>query len=374
MEPSIGDRIKVTYELSARDRRSALAKARDLTVEQTVEVPAHCLPHPLRRTMVGTVERLSRLGPSRWRAACSYHPDVVGDSMPQLLNLLFGNISLMAGIRLVELTLPCSMLERMPGPAFGIAGIRTLCGVPTGPLLCAAAKPIGLSTTELAKICYQFAAGGADIVKDDHGLANQPSAPFRERVARCQAAVQEANARTGGRTRYFPNLSRGFAELLDDLEYVRSLGVSGILASPLLLGLDAVKSIAARGQVAILGHPTFTGALFQPRHGIAPEVLFGTLFRAIGSDGVIYPNARGRFPFSLRTCLAINERLRAPLGRIRPAFPVAGGGVDVAHVPYWLKRYGPDTMFLVGSSLYAQRNLALATSRLVESIRRYGDA
>lgn len=367
------ERINAVYQLAARSRRSALAKARDMTVEQTVEVPADVVPRRLRRTIVGAVESLERLGPARWRAACSYDPAVVGDSAPQLFNLLFGNISLMAGIRLVELALPRAVLARMCGPAFGIGGLRAMCGVPAGPLLCAAAKPIGLSSAELARICYDFAAGGVDIVKDDHGLANQDTAPFRDRVARCQDAVQQANAQTGGRTLYFPNLSRGLAELFDDLEYLRSLGCRGVLLSPLLIGLDTVRTIAARKQVAILGHPTFAGTLLHPRHGIAAEVLFGTLFRVIGSDGVIYPNAGGRFPFSLKTCLAINRRLRAPLDGVRPAFPVAGGGVDVAHVTYWLERYGPDTMFLVGSSLYAQRNLAAATARLVETVRRYGN-
>jgi ribulose 1,5-bisphosphate carboxylase large subunit-like protein len=141
----------------------------------------------------------------------------------------------------------------------------------------------------------------------------------------------------------------------------------------MLLGPDSVRAAAARGEVAILGHPSFTGALLQRRLGIAPEVLFGILFRVIGSDGVIYPNAGGRFPNSLATCQAINRRLRAPLGSMRPAFPVAGGGVDADRVPYWVKQYGNDTMFLVGSSLYAQRDLRAATARLVDSIRRSSD-
>jgi len=240
-------------------------------------------------------------------------------------------------------------------------------------LVCAAAKPIGLSSAGLARICYDFAAGGVDIVKDDHGLAGQEAAPFAERVARCQEAVAEANERTGGKTLYFPNLSRDAGALWEDLEYVRSHGCRGVLLSPMLLGPDAARAVAARGSVAILGHPSFTGALLQRRHGIAPEVLFGVLFRVIGSDGVIYPNAGGRFPISLASCRAINERLRAPLGSMRPAFPVAGGGVDAERVPYWIRQYGNDTMFLVGSSLYAQRDLRAATARLVDSIRRSTD-
>lgn len=365
-------RIRAEYTIAAPSRHAALGKARDMTVEQTVEVPAHRVPSPSQR-MVGTIERLERVGQAGWRVICSYDPAIVGDSLPQLFNLLFGNISMQQGIRLVDVRLPDVLLNRLPGPAFGIPGLRQLCGVQGRPLVCAAAKPIGLSSAELARVCYQFAAGGVDIVKDDHGLASQEAAPFGERVARCQEAVAEANERTGGRSLYLPNLSRGVGELWEDLDYARSLGCRGVVLSPMLFGLDAVRAVAARGEVAILSHPSFTGTLLQRRHGIAPEVLFGTLFRVIGSDGVIYPNAGGRFPISLASCRAITQRLRSPLGRMRAAFPVAGGGVDAERVPYWIRQYGNDTMFLVGSSLYAQRDLRAATARLVDSIRRSAD-
>jgi len=370
MSPS--GRILATYELAAPSRQAALAKARDMTVEQTVEVPAECVPPP-GRPMVGTIERLERAGPVRWRVACSYHPAIVGDSVTQLFNLLFGNISMLSGMRLVDAQLPDALLSRLPGPAFGIEGLRRLCGVEGRPLVCAAAKPIGLSSAALARICYQFAAGGADIVKDDHGLASQEAAPFAERVARCHDAVAEANQQTGGKALYVPHLSRGAGDLWEDLEYARARGCRGVLLSPMLVGLDTVRAVAARADVAILSHPSFAGTLLQRRHGIAPEVLFGLLFRVIGSDGVIYPNAGGRFPISLASCRAINDRLRSPLGRMLPAFPVAGGGVDAERVPYWIRQYGIDTMFLVGSSLYAQRDLRAATARLVDSIRRSSD-
>jgi hypothetical protein len=36
-----------------------------------------------------------------------------------------------------------------------------------------ALKPMGSTTAELAKMAYDFAKGGIDIIKDDHGLADQ---------------------------------------------------------------------------------------------------------------------------------------------------------------------------------------------------------
>ena len=41
---------------------------------------------------------------------------------------------------------------------------------------------MGLPAHALADLAYQFALGGIDIIKDDHGLADQSFAPFKERV------------------------------------------------------------------------------------------------------------------------------------------------------------------------------------------------
>ena len=38
-------------------------------------------------------------------------------------------------------------------------------------------------------MAYDFAKGGIDLIKDDHGLANQNYAPYEERVRACCAAV-----------------------------------------------------------------------------------------------------------------------------------------------------------------------------------------
>jgi ribulose-bisphosphate carboxylase large chain len=366
----VSDRFRVTYVLTCGADEDAAAKAADLALEQTVELPGSCLPPAVARDVVGSVETVEPLGDGRWGAVIAYPPETVGDDVLQFVNLLFGNISLQDGIFIIQTEVPLRIRDRCGGPRYGIPGIRELCGIADGrPLLCAAAKPVGLSASELADVCFAFAAGGIDIVKDDHGLADQDAAPFAERIRCCQEAVEAANARTGGRSLYFPHVSAGGTDLGARLELARSLGCRGVLLSPLLLGLDTVREVAATGDLAVLAHPALAGAFFAKTHGIAPDVLLGRLFRLVGSDGVIYPNVGGRFPFSRTACDAINARLREPWGDIRPAFPVPAGGIDVARVPHWIEQYGADTMFLIGASLYAQRNLQSASERLVEAVR-----
>jgi ribulose-bisphosphate carboxylase large chain len=368
---ALTERIRISYRLKCGQGQKPHEVASDIAFEQTVELPEPCVPAPIRDSVVGRVDGVTRSHSDVWMATISYPALAVGHGLGQLVNLLFGNISLKAGVQVTDLELPGWYLSRLPGPHFGSAGLRQLCGVGDGlPLSCAALKPLGLSAAALAQLCYQLALGGIDIVKDDHGLADQESAPFRERVARCQQAVEQANRETGGSSRYFPNVPSGWSTFSNDLAYARSAGITGVLVSPLLIGLDAVRYTAEQGEVALLGHPALSGAFFQAEHGIAPDLLLGSLFRLIGCDGVIYPNVGGRFVLTENQCAAINGRLREPLGSIKPAFPVPAGGIDVTRVPYWLDRYGPDTIFLVGGSLYAQGDLVAASRNLMKALGR----
>jgi len=358
----------MTYELVASSAGDAERLARDLTIEQTVEIPEGCYSRAIEESVVSRVEQLSPQGENLWQLTASVAPEIVGGQLGQLLNVLFGNVSLFKGVRLTAVDWPDEILVDLPGPAFGIPGLRKLCQVPHRPLLCTAVKPVGKTVAELAADCRDFALGGADLIKDDHSLADQTTAPFAERVARCQEAVDEANIRTGGNTLYLPNLPGDPARLVERLAWLRQLGCAGVMVSPLLFGFEATCHLARSRDLVILGHPTFSGAFFDADHGIARAVLFGQIYRLIGCDGVIYVNVGGRFGWTLEQCQSVNTALRAPLGGARPAFPIPAGGVQVDDVERHLERYGADTMILIGGSLYQQGDLEAATAALRESL------
>ncbi len=362
------ERLIVTYRLSCEADESPRQKALDIAYEQTVELPEQAVSPELAERIVGRIEELSPLSGDRHKLVISYCLDAVGDELTQCLNLLFGNISLKAGIRIDAIEWPARLLQAFGGPAHGIAGLRELLNVPSGPLLCSALKPMGLSAQALGDYCAAFARGGVHIIKDDHGLANQPDAPFQERLERCQEAVASVNARSGGNSLYFPNVTAGYSELPKRLDAAKRAGCRGVLINAWVTGLDALRYIRDEFGFAIMAHPALTGAYFQPAHGIAPQLVLGDLFRLAGADASIYPNSGGRFGFTVETCEAINDALRRDLPGIKPALPTPGGGMDVRRAPDWVRRYGPDTIVLIGGSLYRQGDLEAASRQLAEAI------
>ena len=407
--------ITVTCRLSCSNEADAADFARAIAREQTVEVPPGVGGDALQARVMGRVEEVERVRPGRGAGASGdpgadprlasaretgarnagrfhvrigYPLEATGTELTQILNVLYGNVSLMGGVRVVDLDLSPAILHALPGPRFGVGGIRALTGAATRPMVCAAIKPLGLSSAELAGLAATFARAGVDFVKDDHGLAEQPAAPFAERVGVVADAVAEANAATDGRTQYLPNVTGALDSLEERLERVAEAGLAGVLISPGLTGMDAVRWIAAGPrELAVMAHPAFAQTAPSRSDGIAPEVLLGTLYRVAGADMVIYPNLGGRFGWTEEACRRISERLRQPLeqarqprattrpappsrrprSHIRRALPTPAGGMKVADAADCFARYGPDTVLLIGGNLLMQKDLEGAARRLVEA-------
>jgi ribulose-bisphosphate carboxylase large chain len=368
MPGSPANSLLVRYRLTLGDGESGEARATRLACEQTSELMPDLVPasaHPF----LGRIEGVDSTEPGVVIATIALPADAARGDLAQVLVLLYGNASLQPGVRVESVAWPMDFLAHFAGPAFGLAGLRELAGVrERRALLCGAAKPLGLSSAELAQRVEALARGGADLIKDDHGISDPSCSPFAERVARCQEAVDRANQATGGSALYVPNLAGPAASLAGRIERLRQVGCRAALVAPLALGLETVREIAVSSGLALLAHPALAGAFFAPDHGIAPEILLGDLFRMAGCDGVIYPHEGGRFPFPASSA-ALAERLRGPLGNLRPAFPVPAGGIAAERVPELLHTLGPDTIFLIGSALYGEPDLERATAGVAAVLR-----
>ncbi len=364
-----GDRLKATYEFHG-PVADAEARANALRVEQTIEFPADLVPDDdIQREIVGRIEAIEVVRDDLAHAVISYAVETTGYELPQLLNVLWGNSSILPGIRLIDFELPESLLAHFPGPSFGVAGLRELFEAPTRPLLATALKPMGLSAERLAAYARDLVIGGLDIIKDDHSLANQEFAPFLERIKRCADAVNEANAATGNRAVYMPSVNAPYDQLDARVEAAIEAGAGGLLVLPGITGFDQMRHVAATVDVPIMAHPAFLGSFSaSPTAGIAHGKIYGTLMRLAGADLSIYPNYGGRFSFTREQCREVAGDLEAPLGDLAPAFPAPGGGMTLDRVGEIIEFYGNDVALLIGGDLHRGENLIETAARFRAAI------
>ena len=350
-----GERFLVSY-LLAGDEKQAQAMASDICFEQTVEFPEDLVPPGLiRDSIVGRIEGFAPAGPGVYRASISFATETAQADIVQLLNVVYGNISIKPNIRVERLDLPDSLLANYPGPRFGRQGLRELLGVPSRPLTSTALKPMGLSPGEIADQAYRFALGGIDIIKDDHGLLDQVFCPFEERVARCAEAVRRANRETGLRSVYMANVTGRMDRIQASARRAKELGAGALLICPALTGFDALRLLAEDAAIGlpIMAHPSFGGVLATSKDsGISHATLYGTLMRLSGADATVYPNFGGRFSFTKEECIGIARATGEPLGTLKPAFPAPGGGMTPERTEEMLTVYGKEFILLVGAGLH----------------------
>jgi ribulose-bisphosphate carboxylase large chain len=441
----MADRFHVTYLLTLTADEDPEERIRALQLEQSAELPDHVVQSLGMQHVAGAVTTIHSLeaplgelqnGLQQLEVTIAWPVNNHGNEITQLLNVLFGNISMKTGIAITDIcwedlsegmtttgsdiasgsdvisgrhSAPDSSINSgaeptvggtgglFSGPAFGIERIREKWGIHGRALACTALKPMGLSSRKLADLAYRFALGGVDIIKDDHGLADQQTAPFAKRVEMCVEAMDRAAQKTGRRSRYFPNITTDPHRVIERYKQAARLGADGVLLCPMLVGPALMHHLARLDiWLPIMAHPSFSGPYIakgivygsigsaqgspvtdgsdkQTRtssgdpagapstrgtemdtmpHGFEPGLFYGGLMRALGADFTIYPNTGGRFSFSRETCDSINDHARRNDLPFARCFPTPGGGMQRDRMAHWLDAYGPDTTFLMGGSLF----------------------
>jgi ribulose-bisphosphate carboxylase large chain len=361
------DDLIVTYRVQA-DGAAIDERAEALLLEQTVELP-RCALHDAEAAgrVVGHVVSIDRISDTEHRVRLAQPAAAATDDAAQVMNVLFGNSSLQPDVVLEQVSLPPSLLNTFGGPRFGIPGLRKVAGVHGRALTCTALKPMGLTVDAFAELTRTFAMAGIDIIKDDHGLGDQLSAPFEPRVRACQRAVLDVAERTGRRAVYVPNVMGSPDRLRAQAEIACSAGVAAVMVSPMLVGLPAFHALVGDGLgLPVIAHPAFGGA-----QRIDPEVLLGQVFPIFGADAVIFPSYGGRFSYDRHTCGRLASALRHQPHPLLPALPVVAGGVVLERVAELLAFYGADTALLAGASVLADADrIGERSRRLVDAVSR----
>ncbi|NLV67565.1 MAG: ribulose 1,5-bisphosphate carboxylase large subunit [Spirochaetes bacterium] len=367
-----GERFTITYRLSGNEA-DALAAAKDICIEQTVEFPEELVSDSfIRENIFGRIESFNADRGGWFNASVSFAVETSAFEFTQFLNVIFGNISLKPGIIISDISLPLSLAEKFPGPRFGVKGLRDILKVYNRPLIASAIKPMGMSTSQFAGLAAQFARGGIDIIKDDHGLSDQPFSRFRERVQACAISVLDANSKSGGRTLYFPNITAPTHEITERAFYAKENGAGGVLVSPAITGFDVMRQLAADESLGlpVMSHPAFIGPYLSGASGFTHGAMLGKLMRMAGADIVVYPNFGGRFSFTKDECADIVSECRSKFGRAKSIFPSPGGGMNFSNIPEMTSFYGEDVIYLMGGGLFRRSSdLAANCRELLQLVR-----
>ena len=356
----MGERFRVRYRIFAASEQEAEARAEGVALEQTVEIPRDCVPAGyVEDTILGQVVSLEADAEGTYLAGVAYSIDVVGEGFTQLVNVIFGNSSIQKGIKVVGITPGAALAQQFPGAGFGAKGIRALTGRKTGGFVCPVIKPVGSTSERLAELACLCARAGADIIKEDHGLANQPSAPFPERIKAISKAVFHANKEReeeGDSTRalYFANLGCGVFDLRKNAFFAQEAGADGVIIMPGISGFDAISALARDPDFSlpIMAHPSHLGPyVLSADTGYSHAMMFGTMMRLAGADISVFPNAGGRFGFSPDECKSIAFACADPDGHGKEILPSPGGGMSVERMAEMVEIYGSDCVYLLGGGL-----------------------
>lgn len=352
-----GSRFSVIYSLFG-DETFARMRANEIIVEQTIEYPAELVKSELIRDhIIGHIEEFKKDNENRFETRISYTIEETGFNLPQFLNVVYGNISMKTGIRVECIVFNDELLKHYRGPRFGKNGIRQRVGVSGRPLIGTAIKPMGLLTSELARMAYDCVVGGIDLIKDDHGLNDLPYSTFKDRVARCSDAVNSANAKTGSKALYFPCVVAPFEKILEYAYFAKEAGAGGLLIAPGLTGFDSMRMLADQDglDLPILYHPAFHGNYYLSNDmGFSKFAFFGQIARLAGADGSIFPNFGGRFSFTRKECKEVVDGCQTDMEHIKSILPAPAGGLNFQMIPEILEVYGRDVLFVIGGGLHRE--------------------
>lgn len=270
-------------------------------------------------------------------------------------------------IHLVNIDVPRSFTDHLPGPQFGIAGIREIMGVTESrPFLATMLKPrTGLSSDGYAQLALDVYRGGVDIVFDDELLVSPESSPLFERAERVKAVAIQVEAETGEPKRYAANVTSSVRYLREMSLKAKAIGVDFLYLNPVSIGLSALEMVASDDEIClpILCCRSSYGMLTRGNDGIAFFVLL-KLARFCGADGMHIGSIGGRLPHAIiGDDSKLRSRvswLRTKLKHVKRTFPIVSGGLHPGNLERNVERLGKDIIIQAGSGVIGHPDGPLA--------------
>ncbi|KPV45554.1 2,3-diketo-5-methylthiopentyl-1-phosphate enolase [Alicyclobacillus ferrooxydans] len=284
-----------------------------------------------------------------------YPIDNFNNTITSILTTVFGKLSMDGEIRLIALQIPDALAERFSGPKFGVSGIRDRLKIYDRPLLMSIFKAcVGRDVSDLTKAFLEQARGGADLIKDDEIFFSEQYATPEARVAAFTEAARQLQAETGQRVSYAVNLTGPVRQLFDRARRLAELGAGALLVNAVAYGYDVLAELAADPDVTVplMVHPAVSGALYgSDTHGIAADIVLGSLMRLAGADIVIYPSPYGTVTLSRAEGLRLVDALRTPSVH-KEVLPAPSAGIFPGLVPKLVSDLGVDCIVNAGGAIH----------------------
>ena len=318
----------------------------------------------------GSVEDLVELPDGGYLTKiCFPHEIFEKGNIPQYFSVIAGNLfglGKLEAVRLLDIDLPENLAGC--GPKFGIDGIRKIVGteVSCRPHIGTIIKPkVGLNPKDTARVAYEAALGGLDLIKDDETLTNQTFCPLFDRLEAVMDALDRAKDETGKQVLYAVNVTTGGDRIVELAHKAVSAGANMLMVDVLTAGFSAIQALAeAPGiNVPIHVHRTMHGALTRnPHHGIAMRPI-AKLVRSAGGDQLHTGSVSGKMGSKAGEVIADNREITKPLSYLKPVFPVSSGGLHPGKVAAEIAKLGTDIVLQAGGGIHGHPEGTTAGTR-----------
>lgn len=310
-----------------------------------------------QRNLEGLTARVEDIDESSGTATIAY-PLALFEipNIPQLLSVVSGNLfglQQIRRIRLLNLEVPRSFVNAYPGPYFGLQGIRRIVGSEKRPHIGTIVKPkVGLTPDETARVAYEAATGGVDLIKDDETLTDQAFCPLSERVPAVMDALDRVKEETGRKVLYAVNVTTGAEDIAVRAETAREAGANMLMLDVLTAGFTALLELRRSAGLPIHVHRTMHGAITRiPDHGISMMII-SVLVRLCGGDQLHVGAITGKMETRIEEVLEIDRFLRSDWFGLMDVFPVASGGLHPGCVWDEMDARGHDIVIQAGGGIH----------------------
>ncbi|MEM4369571.1 MAG: type III ribulose-bisphosphate carboxylase [Desulfurococcaceae archaeon] len=309
-------------------------------------------------------------------------------NMPGFLASVAGNIFGMrraSGLRLEDLYLPYSFLKYFKGPSKGAKGVRDIFKVYDRPIVGTVPKPKeGYTAEEVEKLAYEILEGGLDYIKDDENLASPSFCRFEARAKAIMKVIDRVEKETGEKKAWFANITADIREMEKRLKLIADYGNPYVMVDVVITGWSAltyIRDLAEEYGLAIHAHRAMHAAFTRNKyHGISMYVL-AKLYRIIGVDQLHVGTAgagklEGEKLDVVRYARILREEhfkpdpddvfhLEQKMYHIKPAMPVASGGLHPGNIPLVIEALGSDIVMQIGGGVIGHPDGPRAGARAV---------